>query len=256
MHLQINESKVTYRDEGEGEAILLIHGFCGSSEYWNNIIPELKNMFRVLAIDLPGHGGSAAQGNVNTIEQYATFIKDFLDSLNIEKVTMYGHSLGGYITLAFAEAYHERLSAFSLIHSTGFPDSEEAKKGRITSTQKIDSEGIEAFIEGLVPKLFSPDNLESQQENMKEVKKIGYETSSEGAKNALNAMKERKDRRDILDNTTLPVLLLAGDADQLIPNENTFSANGENITKVLLPGVGHMSMYEAPKSLVNAMKAF
>lgn len=247
---------VSYKDQGTGEPILLIHGFCGSSEYWNNVIPELSTKYRVLALDLPGHGGSAVLENINEMDQYATFINDFLDVIDIDKVTMIGHSLGGYITLAFAEKYSHRLSGFSLIHSTGLPDSEEAKKGRDTAKEKIDNEGIEAFIEGLVPKLFSPDNLENEKDNMEEAKKIGYLTTPEGAKKALHAMKERKDRRAILENATVPVLLVAGEEDQLIPVESTFTSDGDKITKVLLPNVGHMSMYEAPKALINAIQAF
>lgn len=247
---------VTYKDEGTGEPILLIHGFCGSSEYWNNIIPELATKYRVLALDLPGHGGSAVQENINEMDQYATFINDFLDVVDVDKVTMIGHSLGGYITLAFAENYSHRLSGFSLIHSTGLPDAEEAKKGRDAAKEKIDNEGIEAFIDGLVPKLFSPANLELAKEHVEKAKEIGYLTSANGAKKALHAMKERKDHRAILENTTVPVLLVAGEEDQLIPVKSTFTSDGEKITKVLLPNVGHMSMYEAPKALIDAIVAF
>ncbi|WP_313892009.1 alpha/beta hydrolase [Psychrobacillus sp.] len=244
---------ITYKDEGQGEVILLIHGFCGSSEYWNEVIPSLASVYRVIAIDLPGHGDSADQPALSGIEDYATCIKDFLEALHIDRVTMFGHSLGGYITLAFAEMYGSRLNGFSLVHSTALPDSEEAQKGREASAEKIDKEGMEAFIDGLVLKLFSPSSLESLQVDVKE---IGNITSSEGAKRALHAMKTRKDRRYILENTTLPVLLVAGEDDQLIPPEKTFTSKGVNIKQVLVSGVGHMSMYEKPEELVRSLVEF
>ncbi|MFB5087509.1 alpha/beta hydrolase [Psychrobacillus sp. PGGUH221] len=249
--VQIKSSSVAYIDEGQGEVLFLIHGFCGSSAYWSRVVPLLANQYRVIAIDLPGHGESEVQDNVNQIDDYADFIHQFLDSLEVDKVTMLGHSLGGYITLAFAEKYSERLNGFSLIHSTGFPDSEEAKKGRDTSALKIDDEGIEVFVDGLIPKLFAPNNVKSHQNLVEEAIKIGYSTSPIGAKNALMAMRNRKDRRDIINITKLPVVLVAGAEDQLIPSEKTFTANGVNIKQVVLKDVGHMSMYEGPKELVK-----
>ncbi|KQL35059.1 alpha/beta fold hydrolase [Psychrobacillus sp. FJAT-21963] len=249
--VQIKGSSVAYIDEGQGEVLFLIHGFCGSSAYWSRVVPLLANQYRVIAIDLPGHGESEVQDSVNQIDNYADFIHQFLDSLELDKVTMLGHSLGGYITLAFAEKYSERLNGFSLIHSTGFPDSEEAKKGRDTSALKIDDEGIEVFVDGLIPKLFAPNNVKSHQNLVEEAIKIGYSTSPIGAKNALMAMRDRKDRREIINITKLPVVLVAGAEDQLIPSEKTFTANGVNIKQVVLKDVGHMSMYEAPKELVK-----
>ncbi|WP_342782129.1 alpha/beta hydrolase [Psychrobacillus soli] len=256
MKIQVNQADVAYREEGNGEPILLIHGFCGSLDYWDNIIDELARTHRVIALDLPGHGDSAVQENIKEIDQYATFIKDFIDVLKIEQVTMLGHSLGGYITLAFAEKYSNRLKGFSLIHSTGYPDSQEAKEGRDASANKIDTDGMEAFINGLVPKLFSPKHLESHQKEITEVKKIGYSTSPAGAKNALIAMKNRIDRRKIIEATDLPVLLIAGEEDQLIPSEKVFTASEKHIKQVLIHDVGHMGMYEAPKELIQAIIDF
>lgn len=249
-------TKIVYKEEGQGETLLLLHGFCGSSDYWNKVIPQLSTDYRVIAIDLPGHGKSDVQPNLKEINQYASTIKEFLEEMKIEKVTMFGHSLGGYITLAFAESYSQYLNGFSLIHSTGFPDSKEAKEGRTASAEKIDEDGIDSFIDGLAPKLFAPDNVESHKQSLEDVKKIGYGTPPQGAKNALNAMKERKDRTKVLANSKLPVLLIAGEKDQLIPAENTFTASGDNIQQEVINGAGHMSMYEASEQLANAILTY
>ena len=254
--MKTTNSKIAYKEEGQGETLLLIHGFCGSSAYWNKVMPKLSEKYRVIAIDLPGHGESNGLDSVEGIDQYALVIKNFLEELKIEKVTMFGHSLGGYITLAFAESYSQYLNGFSLIHSTGFPDSEEAKEGRTASAGKIDKDGIDPFIDSLVPKLFAPDNVETHKQSLKDVKKIGYGTHLQGAKNALNAMKERKDRTEVLANTKLPVLLIAGESDQLIPADKTFTASGENFKHVVINGAGHMSMYEAPEQLSSAILSF
>jgi len=254
--MKTTNSNIAYKELGSGEVLLFIHGFCGSSEYWSDVMPKLSEKYRVIAIDLPGHGESKGQDNVKEIDQYTSLIKDFLEELKIEKVKMFGHSLGGYITLAFAENYSHYLNGFSLIHSTGFPDSEEAKKGRTTSAGKIDNEGIDSFIDGLVPKLFAPDNVETHKQSITVVKKIGYGTNLQGAKNALNAMKVRRDRTEVLANTKLPVLLIAGESDQLIPADKTFTASGDNIEHAVIKRAGHMSMYEAPEELVNAILTY
>jgi pimeloyl-ACP methyl ester carboxylesterase len=244
----LQDSTIAYVDQGEGKPIVLLHGFCGSSRYWDHVIPVLSDGFRVITPDLPGHGQSdPLQGN-STIENFADQIKKLLEALNLQEVTMFGHSLGGYITLAFAEKYSQQLNGFSLIHSTAFPDSEEAKKGRVANVQKVNQSGIYSLIDGLVPKLFSPEN---QDENyVGEAMEIGYTTSAEGAIDALNAMKDRPDRNSVLEAALLPVLLIAGEQDQIIPAEKTFSVSKSTIKHSTIKNSGHMSMYENPHDLI------
>ncbi|MEH7336213.1 alpha/beta hydrolase [Neobacillus drentensis] len=252
--LEIENSTLAYLDEGKGEAIIFLHGFCGSSRYWENVVPALSKNYRVIIPDLPGHGQSDSFNEGCTIGDFAEKIKGLIDQLNVQKVTMFGHSLGGYITLAFAEKYSDRLNGFSLVHSTAFPDSEEAKKGRMANVEKVNMEGIQPLIDGLVPKLFSPDN--AKEKYVETAKEIGYSTSPQGAKSTLLAMKDRGDRNNVLESTELPVLLIAGERDQIIPAEKTFSVRKSNIRQSLLKDVGHMSMYEKPEDLISDMKLF
>jgi pimeloyl-ACP methyl ester carboxylesterase len=254
--LQLSNADLTYVDEGNGEPIMLLHGFCGSSGYWEKVIPALSKKYRVLAPDLPGHGGSAAVDDADSIEVLADYMKRFLDGLKLDQVTLFGHSLGGYITLAFAEKYAKRLNGFSLVHSTAFPDGEEAKKGRDANIEKVNNEGISALIDGLVPKLFSPDNLERNAADIAAAIQIGYLTAPNGAISALKAMKERQDRNHVLKDTSLPVLLIAGEKDQVIPVEKTFSMSRENIKHTIIKGSGHMSMYENTQTLVKELELF
>ncbi|KKK37889.1 alpha/beta hydrolase [Mesobacillus campisalis] len=247
---------VSYIDEGRGEAILLLHGFCGSSEYWEKVIPVLSGNYRVIAPDLPGHGESGQLAEGYSIETIADHMKSFLQKLELDNVIMFGHSLGGYITLSFARKYVEGLNGFSLIHSTAHPDSEEAKKARVANVEKVEKEGMQALIDGLVPKLFSPDNLESNARDIQRAKEIGYKTSREGAAGALLAMKDRPDLNRVLEETSLPVLLVAGEKDQIVPSEKTFSISKENIMQEVIPDTGHMGMYENPDELVRVMKKF
>jgi pimeloyl-ACP methyl ester carboxylesterase len=252
--LTVQDSTLAYIDSGSGNPIVLLHGFCGSSSYWEYVIPTLSADFRVIAPDLPGHGQSNSLKASSTIENIADQVKNLLDALNLQEVTMFGHSLGGYITLAFAEKYSSQLKGYSLIHSTAFPDSEEAKKGRLANIEKINRSGIYSLIDGLVPKLFSPDN---QDENyVGTAMEIGYSTSAEGAIDSLNAMKDRSDRNHVLETSTLPVLLIAGEQDQIIPAEKTFSVSKANIKQSVIKDSGHMSMYENPMELLGEIQGY
>lgn len=250
----LQDSTIAYIDQGEGKPIVLLHGFCGSSRYWEHVIPVLSESCRVIALDLPGHGQSGPLKGSSTIENLADQVKNLLAELNLQEVTMFGHSLGGYITLAFAEKFSNQLNGFSLIHSTAFPDSEEAKKGRLANIEKVNQSGIYSLIDGLVPKLFSPDN---QDENyVGAAMEIGYTTSAEGAIDALNAMKDRPDRNQVLEASTMPVLLIAGEQDQIIPAEKTFSVSRANIKQSIIKDSGHMSMYENPHDLIKEIQDF
>ncbi|MEH7415386.1 alpha/beta hydrolase [Neobacillus drentensis] len=250
----LTNSTITYIDEGEGKPIVLLHGFCGSSEYWSEVIPGLSKNYRIIAPDLPGHGGSTTSLKNYSISDIADIMNEFLGELDVEKVTMFGHSLGGYITLAFAEKYGHSLNGFSLVHSTAFPDSEEAKQGRSTNIEKVKKDGIKTLIDGLVPKLFSPDHLEEQY--IESAKQIGYRTPSEGAIHTLSAMRDRPDRNSVLEAASLPVLLIAGEKDQIIPAEKTFSVSKANIKQTIIKDSGHMSMYEQPDELIAVIKDF
>ncbi|WP_233260360.1 alpha/beta fold hydrolase [Paenisporosarcina sp. OV554] len=257
-HHQIELSNLTlaYQDTGEGKAVVLLHGFCGSHAYFDKIIPTLSEKNRVIVPDLPGHGDSTFPKGNYEMEYMADTLKELLDGLNLDKVTLFGHSLGGYITLAFAEKYEERLHGYSLIHSSAFPDTEEAKEGRDSAIDKVESEGVSALIEGLVPKLFSPDNVGSHARDVEKVKNIGCETTKEGAIGMLKAMKNRPDRNHVLKSSNLPALLIAGEKDQVIPPEKTFSVHKDTISQALIKGAGHMSMMEKPEILISEIQHF
>lgn len=254
--MKLSNLDLAYRDHGEGDAVVLLHGFCGSHEYWDQVLPVLSENNRVIVPDLPGHGDSSYPTGNYELEYMADTVKELLDGLELEKVTLFGHSLGGYITLAFAEKYEERLHGFSLIHSTAHPDTEEAKKGRIQSIEKLQSDGLSNFIDGLIPKLFAPENLETHKKEIEKAKEIGYETSQEGAIGMLRAMKNRPDRNHVLMNSKLRSLLIAGEKDQVIPPEKTFSVRKDTISHTLINGTGHMSMMEKPDELIAEIQRF
>jgi pimeloyl-ACP methyl ester carboxylesterase len=251
-----NGITIAYQEQGQGEVIVLLHGFCGSSDYWNKITPLLANTYRVITPDLRGHGETEAPTGAYTTAQMAADIAGLTEQLGVQKYTLLGHSLGGYITLALAERDATHLSSFGLIHSTGYPDSEEAKANRLKAVNTIGEEGIRVFVDGLVPGLFAPEHLQTMAADVARAQEIGYHMPPQGAQGAALAMRERPDRTAVMQKTTLPLLLVAGEKDKVIPMERTFTTDGANVTKAVIKGAGHMSMYEAPAELAGIILDF
>ncbi|WP_139491590.1 alpha/beta fold hydrolase [Brevibacillus dissolubilis] len=254
--IQLGNTTLSYIDQGTGDTLVLLHGFCGSSAYWRHVIPSLSAYYRVIAPDLRGHGESSAPDGPYTMEVFADEIAALLDALGIEKTVMLGHSLGGYITLTFAEKHADKLHGFGLVHSTAYPDSDEAKANRDKGAESIQKYGMEAFIRALIPKLFAPGNLSGMPEEVGEVEVIGLGTKPDGAIHTLRGMRDRVDRNHVLTSTDLPVFLLAGAEDQIIPLEKAFAVERPNVTKAKLEGVGHMGMVEKPERVVEEIGEF
>lgn len=254
--LTMGNFTIAYEEQGEGEVVVLLHGFCGSSAYWEKVSPLLADSFRVIMPDLRGHGASDAPLGSYTIEQMADDVALLLETLGVEKYTVLGHSMGGYVALSLAQRYNNRLSGVGLIHSTAYPDSDEAKEKRLKAIAAINSEGITAFIDGLVPGLFAPESLDKLPAAVNRVKELGYKTPPQGAIGAAMAMRERADRRDVLSAAPIPVLLVAGEKDGLISLERTFTTDKEHVAQAVIHEVGHMSMYEDPQQLADIIKQF
>jgi pimeloyl-ACP methyl ester carboxylesterase len=248
--------RLHYERQGRGLPVVLLHGYCGSSRYWREIVPALSSRYDVIMPDLRGHGASPATDEGYSMEQLADDVAGLLDELRLERVYLFGHSLGGYITLAFAERYADRLLGFGLVHSTSLPDTEAGREGRLKTIEQIRREGVQAFVDGLIPKLFATEHRQKMAAKIEEAKAIGAGTSTQGAIGCALGMRDRTDRTHVLVGTTLPVLLLAGAEDEIVAPDRRFPAAAPHITALALPEVGHMGMMEAPEPFVSALLAF
>lgn len=238
--------QIHYQDEGQGDRVLvLLHGFMNSLEIWATYVYSYMRDMRVIAIDLPGHGKTDTFSEVHTMEFMAETVKAVLDAADIEQCVMIGHSMGGYVTLAFAEKYPYFLRGFGLIHSQAMADTDEVIKRRMESieTAKLNRP---AFILDFVSSLFEENKRKSFHSEIKEVGDISIETSLEGIIAAQNGMADRLDRLSVLQNAEMPVLFIFGKNDPRIPIElgiaqATLPAYSEIL---LLDKVGHLSFIE------------
>ncbi len=249
-------NNLLHQEQGNGAAVVLIHGFPGSAEYWGILLPRLAADYRIFTPDLPGHGGSPIAEGVASIDAYADAVASWMRRIGIENAPVLGHSMGGYTALALLDRHPDIVSAIGLIHSTPYADSEEARENRLRSIARIREEGMRAFVDDMIPKLFAPQHLTAMSEHIATVKAIGHRNSAEGAIYALEAMRSRPERLQLLQQARIPVLLVAGEEDQIIPPERTHVVQGNQVTSVTLPACGHMSMYEQPEKLAEAIANF
>lgn len=247
---------VAYKDEGQGAPVVLLHGYCGSSRYWDKALPLLAKEMRIIAPDARGHGDSGATEGVYSMELLADDVERLLDALQLPKAYVLGHSMGGYTALAFAEKHPDRLLGVGLVHSTAYPDDEAGKAGRLKVAERVEKEGVRPFIDELVPKLFAPEHRNAMPDELEAAKRIGYGTSAQGAIGCALGMRERPDRRHVLEQVRVPALLLAGEADAVVPPEKRFPVDRPNVVRHELKGAGHMSMMEAPEAFAQAVVSF
>ncbi|OXM13149.1 alpha/beta fold hydrolase [Paenibacillus herberti] len=248
-----DNGRSTGKSSGHELTLVLLHGFCGSSAYWEKLLPLLEPRYRIITADLRGHGNSSGAGDrVLQMEQLADDIAELLSAIEADNIVLLGHSMGGYAALALAEKYPDLLSGLGLIHSTPMPDSPEAQEGREKAAAALANNGIVSFVDGLVPKLFAPSNLESDL--ISRAKEIGYGTAAADAAAAALGMKQRPDRSSVLESLQIPLLLVAGSEDAVIPPAKVFAAQGSRTRTEVLEGAGHMSMMEQPEKLASLLE--
>lgn len=257
-YLQIASDRFSWIAEGDGPTVLLLHGFGEDGSIWEQQLHCLKNHYKVLVPDLRGSGHSANCTASESIEQMAQDLALILDAENIQNCSILGHSMGGYIALAFAERFPDRLQALGLIHSTAFGDSPEKKQVRSKAIEFIQNNGSATFFKTAIPNLFHPDfqlqhpevieRLLQQSSSFRDEVVIGY----------YKAMIHRPDRTDVLRNSKCPILIFIGAADKAVaPEDALLQASLPAICQVqLIEGVAHMGMWEATEELNHALLEF
>lgn len=136
-HLFYKKTKINFSDIGKGTAVVLLHGYLENLSMWDNLVPEFSKKNRVITIDLLGHGQSDCSGYIHSMEEQADMVAEVLSQLKIKKAILIGHSMGGYVALAFAELYSERIKALVLMNSTSLADNDEKKHNRDRAIQAV-----------------------------------------------------------------------------------------------------------------------
>lgn len=249
---------LSYANTGTGDTIVLIHGFGEDNRIWKQQVAYLQKNYQLLIPNLPGTGQSAIGNNELSMESMAAIIKQMLDEEMIDRCIMLGHSMGGYVTLAFAENYPERLRAFGLIHSTAYADSDEKKEARQKSIGFIKEHGAAEFMKTTIPNLFSKRFNEEQKPIVDELIEQGNQFTAETLIAYYTAMINRPNRSHILQKATVPVFFFIGEEDKAVNPADALEQTALPAVCMvkLIPGISHMGMLEATDELNRTIGEF
>lgn len=247
-----------YSDTGEGLPVVFLHGYCETSDIWSDLQQKLYRDFRIISIDLPGFGGSDLPEYTFSLKDIAREIKLFLDSIGVKEYILIGHSLGGYIALSFAMQFDENLLGLGLFHSSVFADDEEKKENRTKLMHYIGKNGVKTFIRTFIPSLFYKDNLDTQADVIRSLKKSAESTSPESVIEYARAMRDREGSEDVLAKFSKPVMFIIGEEDASVTLEKSMYqvTMPKNSHFLRLAKTGHMGMFERRDQTAQFIKGF
>lgn len=222
---------------------------------WDFYIPELAKKNRVIAIDLLGHGETECLSYVQTMEENADAVHEVLSALRIRKAIFVGHSMGGYVALAFAELYPAAVKGLVLLNSTSKADSEERKTNRSRAIKAVKKDYI-GFVRLSIANLFNPDNRERLVDEIEKTRSEALKTPLQGIVASLEGMKIRKDRETLLRSATYPILLILGKKDPVLNYEDGLKQIENTTAKLATFPDGHMSHIENREELKNVLLDF
>ena len=247
--IKINGISLAYDRCGQGTPIILIHGYPLDHVVWGEIAALLNGTFDVITPDLRGFGQSTIVDSPYTIDDMAADLAGVLDHLGVEKTLIAGHSMGGYVALSFARSYSNRVLGLGMVSSQAIADSPERKRGRYDTATQVAEKGVGIVADAMTAKLSADAGIQAFLRPLIERQSPG------GIIGALRAMAERPDSTFVLRSFKFPMVIVHGDADQLIPVERArdMKAVYPRAHLVELSNVGHMPMMEAAEKTAEAL---
>ncbi|UOQ53454.1 alpha/beta fold hydrolase [Hymenobacter cellulosivorans] len=238
--------------------LVFLHGFAESREIWSDFCRDFPDGYRVITLNLLGHGTNIHDVRDYSMEAQARYVADKLRTAGVDKALFVGHSMGGYAALAFAERWPERVAGLCLLNSSAYADSEEKKANREKNVAFVERHGVEKFMESFIRPLFAPVHREAMQAQREFLEEIGKATPLETIVGGMRAMAARPDRTKVLREAKFPVLLIAGKEDVAVPLEQSVAlAPLAPVSYALfLADVGHLAYYEKPQEVRRAVLDF
>lgn len=248
--VRVNGIEIAYERRGKGVPLVLIHGYPLDHSIWDRTAAFLENDFDLILPDLRGFGKSTTVTDLYGMNEIADDLAQFLDHLGIQQVALAGHSMGGYVVLAFAQKYPNRVNGLGLVSSQTVADTLERKEGRYKTAAEVEEKGV-----GIVADAMT-DKLSPSQSVRDFIRPLIKEQSKNGVAGALRAMAEREDLTGVIPTFKFPVVLIHGDADELIPVDRAREVKTAfpQLHFKELPGAGHMPMMEMPEKTAEALR--
>lgn len=259
MRVNIQDTTLYVEQAGEGQPLLLIHGFPLNLEMWRPQLETLSQHAKVIAPDLRGHGQSLPTPGPYSMDMLADDCAEILEKLGIQQpVVVCGLSMGGYVGFSFLRRHPQMVAGLILVATRAGADSEEGKNNRDNAAQQVKSEGIQPVIDSMLPILMAPNTYQEQFDLVDQVEEIVAQTSSDGMISALMGMKTRPDSMPTLKKIKLPTLIIHGAEDQIIPISEAeamhFAVVGSRFE--IIPDAGHLPNLEQSQLFNQVVKDF
>jgi len=245
--------------EGDGQPLLLLHSYWGGQCLFDRLSASLSSHMKVIRIDLPGHGKSGTPPDDYTFDRFAVVINKLLSGLHIEgKVSVIGHSMGGYIAMAFASVYPERIASLILMHSP-------TKAADLQSIRLRDREGRllvkgkrDLLLQLMIPSNFAPVNLCTMKSEIEMLEKTCSEVTLEGALGSIHAINNRANSLNVLRNAQYPILIIIGKYDRVYSATEQLDDASQisNAEVQLLEKSGHLGFMEEEDLVGRRLCAF
>ena len=246
---------IKYTSTGKGSVIVLLHGFLENSTMWKEMIPFLSHKNRIISIDLLGHGESGNIGYVHPMEDQAEMVKAVLNHLKLRKFTLIGHSMGGYVGLAFTELFPNSVRGLCLMNSTFEEDSDERKSLRTRANKMVET-NYENMVRMSFVNLFSENSKKIHEKKISLALKEALKTSLQGYMAANEGMKNRKDYTFVYKKASYKKLIILGKNDTVLDSDAILLFANKNKIPAVTFSEGHMSHIENKSELIEALVEF
>lgn len=258
MHTQVNNITIGYSDQGTGLPIVFLHAFPLNRTMWATQEKVLSSQFRIITIDLRGHGESDAPLWRYTLDQSADDVRALLDHLEIQQALFVGLSMGGYILFAFYRKYASRVKGLILADTRAQADTVEGKEGRFQLAQLAYKKGPAAIADVMIPKLLSPATIQTRPDLVQQVRAMIEGNQISGIAGDLMAMADRPDSVPLLSQITNPIQIIVGELDQATPlsDAKLMAEQIPNAHLTIIPNAAHLSNLEQPEAFNQIVGSF
>ncbi len=258
VHTQVNGITLAYNDRGSGLPIVFCHAFPLNRTMWAEQEKAFSSQFRVVTIDLRGHGESDAPLWRYTLDQAADDVIGVLDHLSIREAVFVGLSMGGYILFALYRKYADRVKGLVLADTRAQADTEEGKQARFQMAQAAYQKGPPAMADIMIPKLLSPATIQTKPELVRHVRAMIEGNPISGIVGDLMAMAERPDSVTLLKHITCPTQIIVGELDLPTPPSDAklMADQIPNARLTIIPAAAHLSNLEKPDIFNDAVREF
>lgn len=263
VHVWDSNDESSSKDSGR-QTLILLHGYLETMYVFSELVDALKEKYRVITIDLPGHGltdsapANAKGVRINSVEFDVPVICGVLDKCKVDKAVVAGHSMGGYVALECLKDSPERFTKAIILNSHPYPDLPEKAADREREIKVIEAEKLELLAASSIPKMYFEDNLKRCDEKVRETIELCETHDPQGITASIRGLASRPDLQSVLKNPPVPVMLVHGDHDNFLPLERVEVMKKEfpEVSYVLIPGTGHNSFIEETEKVAAAIEDF